>query len=118
MDRFAQKSLAGVFMLVLVVSYATGQTNASMMRTSGQVTVNGTPVTNATVLRENDVVAVPAATNASITSVGSSFTLTPRTDFVMLDNAFVLDNGGSKIVTITGFSAKVKAYTVLPRDPK
>lgn len=105
-----------VWGMVLSLPAATfaADVNSAMLRVHGKVTVNGSELRHERAIFAGDTVASGERATATLTAAGSSVQLQPNSTLVFGSDSVTVRDGGARISTSRGMTARVDNVTVAP----
>src|SRR6059058_4910682 len=114
MKRLLPNSVALLLLLSWASVYCSAATAAGMLRSSGGVSVNGSPVTPVTTVFAGDRIETAPKAVGNITISGSSLLLEENSSMVFTGQEMDFYCGGGTIQTTQGVSARYGRVAVKP----
>jgi len=107
-----------VLLLVVVCSAAmlTAQTSGAMLYATGNVTLNGASVEDASSIFAGDRLVTADSSMVSVNRNGSSVVVSPNSTIQYKKSAVEVIQGAAHVSTVNGMSAEVGDVTVAPKD--
>jgi hypothetical protein len=112
-----RRLLCVVLAVALSASGLMADSNTAMLRTSGNVSINGTVISNSSAVFNGDRIRTADNSSVVITSNGLIIAVPSTSSVTYLGKAIELGSGTVEITTSNGLIAKADKFTVTPASP-